>query len=56
MKKIQTDFDPRFRAGKKWSGLQLMEIFFQFNELDVSKERLSNIMNANDVRTTYDFT
>ncbi|MBT2622420.1 hypothetical protein [Chryseobacterium sp. ISL-6] len=45
MKKIKTDFAPRFRAGKKHSGLQLMETFFQFNELDVSKERLSNIMN-----------
>lgn len=44
MKKIKTHFDPRFRAGKKCSGLQLMETFFQFNELDVSKERLSNLM------------
>lgn len=45
MKKIKTDFDTRFWAGKKHSGLQLMETFFQFNELDVSKERLSNMMN-----------
>lgn len=45
MKKIKTDFAPRFLAGKKRSGLQLMETFFQFNELDVSKERLSNMMN-----------
>lgn len=45
MKKIKTNFNPRLRADKKYSGLQLMEIFFQFNELDVSKERLSNIMN-----------
>lgn len=45
MKKIKTDFAPRFRADKKHSGLQLMETFFQFNELDVSKERLSNMMN-----------
>ena len=45
MKKIKTNFAPRFRAGKKRSGLQLMEMFFQFNELDVSKERLGNIMN-----------
>lgn len=45
MKKIKTDFDTGFWAGKKHSGLQLMETFFQFNELDVSKERLSNIMN-----------
>lgn len=45
MKKSRTNFDPQFRAEKKNSGLQLMETFFQFNELDVSKERLSNIMN-----------
>ena len=45
MKKIKTHFDTRFWADKKHSGLQLMETFFQFNELDVSKERLSNIMN-----------
>lgn len=45
MKKIKTDFAPRFWVDKKHSGLQLMETFFQFNELDVSKERLSNIMN-----------
>ncbi|WET51026.1 hypothetical protein PYS58_07770 [Chryseobacterium indologenes] len=45
MKKSRTNFNPRFGAGKKHSGLQLMETFFHFNELDVSKERLSNIMN-----------
>ncbi|WP_276878160.1 hypothetical protein [Chryseobacterium joostei] len=45
MKKSRTNFDLRFRAEKKHSGLQLMETFFQFNELDVSKERLSNMMN-----------
>jgi hypothetical protein len=45
MKKIKTNFAPRFRADKKHSGLQLMETFFQFNELDVSKELLSNMMN-----------
>ncbi|MDN3692441.1 hypothetical protein QWZ06_09230 [Chryseobacterium tructae] len=45
MKKIKTDFDTRFRADKKHSGFQLIENFFQFNELDVSKKRLSNIMN-----------
>ncbi|WP_073064886.1 hypothetical protein [Chryseobacterium oranimense] len=44
MKKIKTDFDTRLLAGK-CSGLQLIETFFQFNELDVSKERLSNMMN-----------
>ncbi|MFP3834233.1 hypothetical protein [Chryseobacterium sp. SIMBA_028] len=46
MKKTRTDFEsPCWAVPKKQSGLQLMEIFFQFNELDVSKERLSNIMN-----------
>lgn len=45
MKKSRTNFDTRFWASKKHSGLQLMETFFQFNELDVSKERLSNLMN-----------
>ncbi|WP_045498608.1 hypothetical protein [Chryseobacterium sp. StRB126] len=45
MKKIKTDFNPRFWVDKKHSGLQLMETFFQFNELDVSKERLNNMMN-----------
>ncbi|SDJ09569.1 hypothetical protein [Chryseobacterium jejuense] len=45
MKKIKTDLDTWFWADKKHYGLQLMETFFQFNELDVSKERLSNMMN-----------
>ncbi|MEJ5102752.1 hypothetical protein [Chryseobacterium sp. MYb328] len=45
MKKIKTHFDTRFRADNKHSGLQLMENFFHFNELDDSKEMLSNIMN-----------
>lgn len=45
MKKSRTNFDSQFRAEKKNSGLQLTETFFHFNELDVSKERLSNIMN-----------
>lgn len=45
MKKINTNFDPQFWTGKKHSGLQLIETFFKFNELDVSKDRLSNIMN-----------
>lgn len=45
MKKIKTHFDTRFRADSKHSGLQLMETFFHFNELDVSKELLSNLMN-----------
>lgn len=45
MKKSRTNFDSRFWAGKKHSGLQLMETFFQFNDLDVSKELLSNLMN-----------
>jgi len=45
MKKSRTNFDTWLRTEKKHSGLQLMETFFQFNELDVSKERLSNIIN-----------
>lgn len=45
MKKIKTHFDPRFRADNKHSGLQLMETFFHFNELDDSKEMLSNLVN-----------
>ncbi|AZA84329.1 hypothetical protein C1637_05670 [Chryseobacterium lactis] len=45
MKKIKTYFDTRFRADKKHSGLQLMETFFHFNELDDSKEMLSNLVN-----------
>jgi hypothetical protein len=45
MKKIKTHFDTRFRADKKRSGLQLMETFFQFNELDDSKEMLGNLVN-----------
>ncbi|WP_345987734.1 hypothetical protein AAEU33_12005 [Chryseobacterium sp. Chry.R1] len=45
MKKIKTHFDSRFWPGKNPSGLQLMETFFQLNELDVSKEILSNLLN-----------
>ncbi|PIF45497.1 hypothetical protein CLU96_2505 [Chryseobacterium sp. 52] len=45
MKKTRINTGSRFWAGKKHSGLQLLETFFQFNELDVSKERLSSIMN-----------
>ncbi|UKB82316.1 hypothetical protein LF887_15020 [Chryseobacterium sp. MEBOG06] len=46
MKKTRPDFEsPYWAVPKKQSGLQLMETFFQFNELDVSKERLSSIMN-----------
>lgn len=45
MKKIKTEFNTRFQVGKERSALQLMETFFHFNELDASKERLSNIMN-----------
>ncbi|MDQ1096643.1 MULTISPECIES: hypothetical protein [Chryseobacterium] len=44
MKNIKTDFEDRFWTTGKGFGLQLMEHFFQFNELDVSKERLSNMM------------
>ena len=45
MKKIKTHFDTHFRADNKHSGLQLMETFFHFNELDDSKELLSNLVN-----------
>ncbi|MGH1517917.1 hypothetical protein [Chryseobacterium sp. JK1] len=53
MKKIKIHLDTRFRAGKKRSGLQQMEIFFQFNELDVSKELLSNLMNYTVKRNSW---
>ncbi|WP_261512657.1 hypothetical protein [Chryseobacterium paludis] len=46
MKKNITDFETRFwTEHKKHSGLQLMETYFKFNELAVSKERLNSIMN-----------
>lgn len=45
MKKNRTDFDTRFWAvRRKNSGLQLMETFFQFNDLAASKKTLHNIM------------
>ncbi|AZA80741.1 hypothetical protein C1637_12045 [Chryseobacterium lactis] len=45
MKKIRTDFQSRLGKGrKKHYGLQLMEIFFQLNDLTASKELLNNIM------------
>ncbi|MCD9615105.1 hypothetical protein [Chryseobacterium gleum] len=53
MKKSRTNLDSRFWAEKKNSGLQLIETFFQFNELDVSKERLSNIMNYTVKRNSW---
>ncbi|PIF46487.1 hypothetical protein CLU96_3525 [Chryseobacterium sp. 52] len=47
MKKNRTDFDTRFWAvRRKHSGLQLMETFFQFNDLADSKEKLNNIINC----------
>lgn len=46
MKKSKTHVETRFWAvDKKRSGLQLMETFFQFNDLAASKEMLNNIMN-----------
>lgn len=46
MKKIRPDFETRFWANhKKRSGLQLMEAFFQLNDLAASKERLNSIIN-----------
>ncbi|PRB06027.1 hypothetical protein CQ046_02285 [Chryseobacterium sp. MYb7] len=46
MKKSRTNFETRFWAvDKKRSGLQLIETFFQFNDLTASKEMLNNIMN-----------
>ncbi|KFE97090.1 hypothetical protein [Chryseobacterium luteum] len=46
MKKNRTDFDSRLWAdSRKYSGVQLMETFFQFNDLAASKERLNSIMN-----------
>lgn len=45
MKKNRTDFETRFWAvRRKYSGLQLMETFFQFNDLAGSKKRLNSIM------------
>ncbi|PWN63292.1 hypothetical protein [Chryseobacterium oncorhynchi] len=45
MKKTRTYFEPPYRpVSKKRSGLQLMETYFQLNDLAVSKERLHNIM------------
>ncbi|KFF12739.1 hypothetical protein IW15_08055 [Chryseobacterium soli] len=46
MKKIKTDFETHLWAdSRKRSGLQLMETFFQFNDLDASKRTLHSIMN-----------
>ncbi|SHG51409.1 hypothetical protein [Chryseobacterium vrystaatense] len=54
MKKNRTDFPSRFSAvGKKQSGLQLMETFFQTNNLAASKERLNSIMNYAVKRNTW---
>jgi len=45
MKKTRTDFQSRLGKGrKKHSGLQLMETFFQLNDLAASKELLNTIM------------
>ncbi|MDH6251041.1 hypothetical protein M2347_000768 [Chryseobacterium sp. H1D6B] len=46
MKKIKTDFETHLWAdSRKRSGLQLMETFFQLNDLDASKTTLHSIMN-----------
>ncbi|RXM52580.1 MULTISPECIES: hypothetical protein [unclassified Chryseobacterium] len=46
MKKSRTDFHSRLGKGhKKYYGLQLMETYFQLNDLTASKEQLNNIMN-----------
>ncbi|MCT2406223.1 hypothetical protein NZD88_01470 [Chryseobacterium antibioticum] len=47
MKKNRTGFDTRFWAvRRKYSGVQLMETFFQFNDLAASKGKLNNIINC----------
>lgn len=47
MKKTGTDFESQYWAvSKKQSGLQLMETYFQLNDLAVSKERLNSIMSC----------
>ncbi len=46
MKKIKTDFETHLWAdSRKRSGLQLMETFFQLNDLAASKNTLHSIMN-----------
>lgn len=46
MRKNKTDFNTQCRAGhKKGSAVKQMQTFFKFNELDVSKEMLSTMMN-----------
>lgn len=46
MKKTRTDFQSRLgKYRRKHCGLQLMETFFQLNELTASKEQLNSIMN-----------
>lgn len=46
MKKNRTDYQSTFgKSPKKHSGVQLMETFFQLNDLAASKELLNTIMN-----------
>ncbi|MFS4430422.1 hypothetical protein [Chryseobacterium sp. S90] len=46
MKRNRTDFQSRLGKGhKKYYGLQLMETYFQLNDLTASKEQLNSIMN-----------
>lgn len=45
MKKKKTNFESRFWSGRsKHSALPLMEVFFQFHDLAMAKERLNLIM------------
>ncbi|UCA57809.1 hypothetical protein KB553_12125 [Chryseobacterium rhizoplanae] len=46
MTKTKADIQPQpGKSKKKRNGLQRMETFFQFNDLETSKKKLNNIMN-----------
>ncbi|AZB18457.1 hypothetical protein EG352_12015 [Chryseobacterium indologenes] len=46
MQKIRTDFQSRLgKSHKKYYGLQMMETYFQLNDLTASKGHLNSIMN-----------
>ncbi|KFF08728.1 hypothetical protein [Chryseobacterium luteum] len=46
MKKTRTDLQCPFSGvGKKYSAVQMMEAFFQLNDLTASKKKLNSIMN-----------
>ncbi|MFP3833077.1 hypothetical protein [Chryseobacterium sp. SIMBA_028] len=54
MKKTKIPFEAQCWAGRtKHSGVQFMEIFFQFNDLAASKERLNRIMSYAVKRNTW---